>query len=359
MPAAALLHLPAGDEIRVAQAHLAPGREAEEPARRILHEVVALDEEFAGERHAAHAGGGVLGIVDRLELLRLTLRVVLDHHPERPQHRHAALRRTVQDLAHAVLEQGDIDQIVALRDADAPRELANRGRRHAAPAQPGERRHARIVPPAHVALLDQLDQAALGQDGVRQIEPRELVLARPARHRQMLDQPVVQRPVVFELERAQRVRHPLDRIRLAVREVVGRVDAPRIAGARVRGVQDAIEHRIAQIEVARCHVDLRAQDAGAVRELAGAHAAQQVEVLLGRAIAVRAVPAGLGERAAVSADLRRATDRRRRRRRDAPDARPTRTAARNSPRRNGGARPSRSRASARRAGSPRCNAALP
>ena len=178
-------------------------------------------------------------------------------------------------------------------------------RRHAAAAQPGQGRHARIVPPAHVALLDQLDQAALGQDRVRQVEPRELVLARPARHRQMLDQPVVQRAVVFELERAQRVRHPLDRIRLAVREVVGRVDAPRIAGARVRGVQDAIEHRIAQIEVARCHVDLGAQDASAVRELAGAHAAQQVEVLLGRAIAIGAVAAGLGERAAIGADLLR------------------------------------------------------
>jgi hypothetical protein len=66
-----------------------------------------------------------------------------------------------------VVEQGDVDQIVALGDADAPRELANRGRRHPAPAQPGQRRHARIVPPAHVTLFDQLDQAALGQDGVR------------------------------------------------------------------------------------------------------------------------------------------------------------------------------------------------
>ena len=53
----------------------------------------------------------------------------------------------------------------------------------------------------------------------------------------------------------------------------------------------------------RGHVDLGAQHAGAVRELAGAHAVEQVEVLLHRALPVGAVLAGLGERAAVDADL--------------------------------------------------------
>ena len=62
-------------------------------------------------------------------------------------------------------------------------------------------------------------------------------------------------------------------------------------------------HRIAQVDVARGHVDLRAQHARAVRELAGAHALEQVEVLLGRAVAPGAVRARLGERAAVLADL--------------------------------------------------------
>jgi hypothetical protein len=42
---------------------------------------------------------------------------------------------------------------------------------------------------------------------------------------------------------------------------------------------------------------------GAVGELAGAHAAEEVEVLLDAAVAVRAVRAGLGQRAAVLADL--------------------------------------------------------
>ena len=53
----------------------------------------------------------------------------------------------------------------------------------------------------------------------------------------------------------------------------------------------------------RAHVDLGAQHACTVRELARAHAAEQVEVLLDRALPERAVLAGLGERAALDAHL--------------------------------------------------------
>ena len=51
------------------------------------------------------------------------------------------------------------------------------------------------------------------------------------------------------------------------------------------------------------HVDPRAQHARAVGELAGAHAREEVEALLRRPVAPRALAAGLGERAAVLADL--------------------------------------------------------
>ena len=51
------------------------------------------------------------------------------------------------------------------------------------------------------------------------------------------------------------------------------------------------------------HVDLGAQHARAVREFAGAHAAEQVEVLLHAALAERAVLARLGQRAAGRAHL--------------------------------------------------------
>ena len=107
----------------------------------------------------------------------------------------------------------------------------------------------------------------------------------------------------LELERADRVRDALDGVRLAVREVVRRVDAPRVARPRMRGVHDAVEHGVAQVDVRRGHVDPRAQDARPVGELAGAHPLEQVEALVDRPVAARAVPARLGQRAAVLPDL--------------------------------------------------------
>ena len=43
-------------------------------------------------------------------------------------------------------------RLSARGDADASDEVADRGRRYAAAAQAGERRHARIVPAVNVAL---------------------------------------------------------------------------------------------------------------------------------------------------------------------------------------------------------------
>ena len=51
--------------------------------------------------------------------------------------------------------------------------------------KPGKRRHARIVPAGDVAAAHQLGQHALRQHGVVEIEPREFVLVRLRRHRQM------------------------------------------------------------------------------------------------------------------------------------------------------------------------------
>ena len=69
------------------------------------------------------------------------------------------------------------------------------------------------------------------------------------------------------------------------------------------GVDDPVEDGVAQVDVRRGHVDPGAQDAGAVRELAAPHPLEQVEALLDGPVAPRAVPAGLGQRAAVLADL--------------------------------------------------------
>ena len=69
------------------------------------------------------------------------------------------------------------------------------------------------------------------------------------------------------------------------------------------GVEDAVEHRVAQVDVGRRHVDAGPQHARAVGELAGAHAREQVEVLVDRTVAPGALTAGLGKGAAVLAYL--------------------------------------------------------
>ena len=76
------------------------------------------------------------------------------------------------------------------------------------------------------------------------------------------------------------MRDALDRVGQRVGEVVHRVDAPRVAGAVVRrACRMRYMHRIAHVDVGRGHVDLRPQRARAVRELAGPHPREQIEVL--------------------------------------------------------------------------------
>ena len=109
--------------------------------------------------------------------------------------------------------------------------------------------------------------------------------------------------MILELERAEGVGDALDCVRLAVGEVVQRIDAPLVAGPRVGCVQDPIEHRVAHVDVGRGHVDLCPEHFGAVRKLPRAHALEQVEVLIDRTAAPGAVPARLCEGAAVLPDL--------------------------------------------------------
>ena len=202
-----------------------------------------------------------------------------------------------------MLELRRVDHAVGLGDADDVAEGADRPRRVAAPAQAGEGGHARVVPAVDVALLDELQQPALGEHGVGQVEARELDLVGARREAEVVDQPVVDVAVVLELQRAQRVGDLLEGVRQRMGEVVHRVDRPLVAGAVVVGVADAVEQRVAHLHVGRRHVDLRAQHVGTVGELAGSHAAQQVEVLRHRAVAVGALAARLQDRAAVLLDL--------------------------------------------------------
>src|SRR5437667_11861450 len=98
---------------------------------------------------------------------------------------------------------------------------------------------------------------ALGKHRVPEIESGEFGLARARRHRQVVEEPLVEWTMVRELQRAERVRDMFDRVGLAMRKIVGRVNAPLRAGSRVRCMQYGIQHGVEQVYVVALSVDLR------------------------------------------------------------------------------------------------------
>src|SRR5262249_15941338 len=97
----------------------------------------------------------------------------------------------IQIFTQAVFEQGDIDHAIPFGHSNAFTEGADRLRRVAASPQPRERWHARIVPTADMALGDQLQQLALTQHSVADVEARKLDLLRMTRRLQLIEEPVV------------------------------------------------------------------------------------------------------------------------------------------------------------------------
>ena len=175
-------------------------------------------------------------------------------------------------------------------------------RRNALAAQGAEGGHAGVVPALHIAFLDKLDELALGENGVGEVQTGELRLLGMI-DAKGLQYPVVEVAVVDELKRAQRVGDALDGVAQRMREVVHGVDAPLLASAVVGCMPDPVERGIAHGQVGRGHVDLGAQDVAAVREFAGAHAAEEIEILVHGAVPVGALPARLLEGSAVFPDL--------------------------------------------------------
>ena len=135
-----------------------------------------------------------------------------------------------------------------------------------------------------------------------ELQSGELGLARLLEgQRQLIEVPVVQRPMAVELERAQRVGDTLDRVALAVRPVVGGIDVPERARSMVVHPADAVHDGVTHLHVLVLHVDLRSQHRGTFAEFAGAHAPEQVEVLGDGPVTERTLDA----RIAVAAALRR------------------------------------------------------
>ncbi|MPM51394.1 hypothetical protein SDC9_98142 [bioreactor metagenome] len=299
VPRGVFFHAGAPDEVAVTQPDLTVGRETEIAFDRRFHEVGTLDVDFPGKRHLPRPGRGVFRIVDRVEILDLPLRVVFDHHFERIEHGQITRRLTVEFFAHAVLEKSHVGDGVELGHADQFAEIAHRRRRNAAPAQARNRGHPGIVPARNMMIAHQFEQFALAHHRVVQIEPRKLGLDRGVRPVERLQQPVVERPVNFEFQSAERVGDTLDRVFDRMREIVHRIDAPLVALPEMVDPADAVNDRVAHVNVGRRHIDPGAQHHRAVLEFTGAHPGEKIEVFRHRTQPARRFLARIGQVAAI------------------------------------------------------------
>src|SRR5690606_26770871 len=104
-------------------------------------------------------------------------------------------------------------------------EIADTRRSISPSAQSADGGHAGVIPAFHILLVDQLEQLPLAHHRVIQIEARKLVLLR-GEDFQLFNEPVVQWPVGYKFEGADRVGDLFNRITLSMCEIVHRVYAP-------------------------------------------------------------------------------------------------------------------------------------
>ena len=238
----------------------------------------------------------------------LALGVVVDNEFDRIEHGNAALGDVVQVFTHAVFEHAVFNPRIGFGHADTLGEQAKALGGVAATARAHQRGQARIVPAFDMFFIDELNQLAFGEYDVGEIQPCEFDLLRQGFGKQAAfgkaqQQPVVKRPLVFKLQRANRVRDAFQRILDRVRVGIHRVYAPLAAGAVMLGFADAVDRRVAQIDVGRGHVYFRAQHHAAVGVFAVAHFGKALQRFCGGAVAPRAGRARLGERAAIFAHV--------------------------------------------------------
>ena len=119
----------------MAQAGGASGGEAEVTGRGFLHEVVLLDQEFAGEGNLTRAGFRVSRIVGGFQGFHLSGGPVGDGEFQRTQHPEEAGGGFVQILAHRRFKKAHVGDAVVFRDADVVAEAADAGRRVTPSAQ--------------------------------------------------------------------------------------------------------------------------------------------------------------------------------------------------------------------------------
>ena len=200
----------------------------------------------------------------------------------------------VKIFADAEFKQTIFNHGFRLGHSDPPAEIMNGFRRNASAAQGAQSGHSRVIPPFHISFLHKLDKLAFGKHRIGKVETGKFSLLGMV-DVQRLQHPVVQLPVVHELQGTERMRDTLYGVAQGMREIVHRIDAPLVTGAVMRGMAYPVQGGITHDQIGRRHVDLRAQHVRAIRKLASAHTPEEIEVLLDRTVSIGTLPARLSQ----------------------------------------------------------------
>ena len=126
-------------------------------------------------------------------------------------------------------------------------------------------------------------------------------LRRTQHRHDALQGPIVESALIFEFERADRMRNVFERIFDGMRKGVHRIDAPLVARRLVFGKADAVNRRIPQVDVGRRHINFGSEHHRAFGVLAVPHLAENPQVFFGGTVAEGRILTGFLQGAAVRA----------------------------------------------------------
>src|SRR5690554_7201040 len=287
------------NDVGAFEADFATGAQAEILLGRLFHEVVALDVNLATEGQFTGAHRFVLGVVHGFHHLHLSLGIVGNDDFHRVEHSIYAHGPLVEVLAHTVLQQGNVDHIVAPCHTHAVGKHANAFGGVAPAAQARNGGHTGIVPARNDALLHQFEQLALTHYGVVEVEAGKFDLTGTYcrgvfAFQNLVEEPVVKGAVHLKLEGANRMGNLFYKVALTVRKIVHGINAPLVAGPVMVAVDDAVHDGIGHVLIVRGNIYFGPQYFFTVLKLPFAHALKKVEVFLHRTVAEGTVLTGGG-----------------------------------------------------------------
>mmetsp|Transcript_71870 Transcript_71870/g.158711 ORF Transcript_71870/g.158711 Transcript_71870/m.158711 type:complete len:371 (-) Transcript_71870:395-1507(-) len=254
----------------------------------ILLIVTAVNEEALGKtqraRAAGVAAGGLLGEIG--DALNELLLVVVDNlHFQGIQHRQPSLADGLQVFSPTLLHEIPGGGAVAVADAHPVGHALQPLRPHAAAPDAADRQQPWVVPAADVALLHQPQELSLGGHSTLHFQPGKLLLVWSAwNDAAIIQEPVVQGPVVLKFQGANGVRDTFDGILVAVRKVVHRIDLPLVTASVVTAETNPVHGWISHVHVGMLHIDLRSQQLRTFCVLSVLHLLEELQVLLHTAV---------------------------------------------------------------------------